>query len=200
MSLGARLLLAMYGRRLRLFAGRGGKRSRFPTGIVGECRAGAGCFAAAANSGIGLYRHQSRPRRESCGGDFSRACFYLDQPVGKGYLELRDAEWDPVRTAYEVQRDPTQLRRPACLQIEPLLLATAERAAAAALQMRCPELRFVALADEASATRHNQPLDVCRCDVCRVALVASCNCATARCKNSMRRGPPSFWTGMALRR
>ena len=98
--------------------------------------------------------------------------FYLDQPAGKGYLELRDADWEPVRNGYEQKRDPALLKRPACLQDPDLLAATSARAVAAAKAARGPGLRFVAIADEASATRHNQPLDVCRCEACRQALVA----------------------------
>jgi hypothetical protein len=97
--------------------------------------------------------------------------WYLDQPAGKGLLELRDADWEPLRKAYEGSRDPAVLRRPACLQDQDLLAATAARACAAAAAMRGPGLRFVALADEASATRHNNPLDVCRCERCCKAFV-----------------------------
>src|SRR5258706_569480 len=32
--------------------------------------------------------------------------YYLDQPAGKGLLELRDADWEPLRKAYEESRDP----------------------------------------------------------------------------------------------
>ncbi|MCY2957063.1 MAG: hypothetical protein NT107_08520 [Planctomycetota bacterium] len=174
MSLGARLLLAMCTVAACAFSqGAAESAAGFQRVLWVSAEQAQDALLLQQTRALGFTAINLGPGANRAAVTSAGLAFYLDQPVGKGYLELRDAEWDPVRTAYEVQRDPTQLRRPACLQLEPLLLATAERAAAAALQMRCPELRFVALADEASATRHNQPLDVCRCDVCRVALVAS---------------------------
>lgn len=98
--------------------------------------------------------------------------FYLDQPVGKGLFELRDEEWAPVRAAYETSRDPAALVRPACFAAPGALLAAATAAAAEAERVRGPALRFVALADEASATRHDAPLDTCRCSDCLAAFRA----------------------------
>ncbi len=92
--------------------------------------------------------------------------FYLDQPIGKGFLELRDAEWKPIAEAYEATRDASQLARPACLRDEELLAQLGARAATNVSRLAGDGLRFVALADEASSTRHNNPLDVCRCSRC----------------------------------
>lgn len=92
--------------------------------------------------------------------------FYLDQPIGKGLLELRDAEWQPVRDGYERTRDAAAVRRPGCLSTPGLVADAARAAAAEALRLRGPGLRFIALADEASATRHDAPLDPCHCEHC----------------------------------
>lgn len=92
--------------------------------------------------------------------------FYLDQPVGKGFLELRDEQWQPLARAYAEGRDPAVLVRPACLGDEGLLAELGARAATAAAAAAGPGLLFVSLADEASATRHNAPLDTCRCEDC----------------------------------
>jgi hypothetical protein len=92
--------------------------------------------------------------------------FYLDQPIGKGVLELRDSEWQPVATAYERSRDPAGLIRPGCYVEVARRTAAVAGAAAEVARVRGPGLRFVALADEASATRHDAPLDTCRCEPC----------------------------------
>jgi hypothetical protein len=77
--------------------------------------------------------------------------FYLDQPIGKGLLELRDAEWDPVVQQFERTRDPRGLARPVCFA-EPGRVAAAAAAAAQEARRVGPEaLLFVALADEASS-------------------------------------------------
>lgn len=98
--------------------------------------------------------------------------FYLDQPIGKGLLELRDAEWRPLVQAYERSRDPAEMIRPTCLGDANLLDAAVRAVGDEVRRVAGPDLRFVALADEASATRHNGPLDTCACDVCQVAFVA----------------------------
>lgn len=92
--------------------------------------------------------------------------FYLDQPIGKGLLELRDKQWRPVVQLFERTRDASQLVRPTCFA-EPGRVD--EAAAAAALEARRAGregMLFVALADEASSTRHNAPLDTCQCQHC----------------------------------
>ncbi|HEB52707.1 MAG TPA: hypothetical protein ENI87_05585 [bacterium] len=100
--------------------------------------------------------------------------FYLDQPVGKGLLELRDEQWRPVVQAYERTRDPKVLVRPTCFA-EPGRLDRAAAAAAAEARRVGPEgMLFVALADEASSTRHNAPLDTCRCAHCLRAFRRYC--------------------------
>ena len=98
--------------------------------------------------------------------------FYLDQPIGKGLLELRDADWQPLVAEYERVRDPAALRRPGCAQAPGVLAAAAAAAAAEVTRLKGDGLRFIALADEASATRHDAPLDTCRCEHCAVAFQA----------------------------
>lgn len=95
--------------------------------------------------------------------------FYVDQPAGKGLLELRDPEWNAVRDAYERARDPTVLLRPGCLS-DPATLT----AAAAATRARVAETLdhrplFVALGDEISVTRRGNPLDLCWSAACLAA-------------------------------
>ncbi|HZN37794.1 MAG TPA: alpha-amylase family protein [Planctomycetota bacterium] len=98
--------------------------------------------------------------------------YYLDQPIGKGCLELRDEQWTPLQKAYEKQRDRAALVRPGCFASPGLLEQLAAQAAEEVRRVRGPGLRFVALADEASSTRHNAPLDTCQCEHCIVAFRA----------------------------
>lgn len=101
--------------------------------------------------------------------------FYLDQPIGKGFLELRDRDFEPLQKAYETSRDASRLVRPQCLRDGDLRLQLGVRAgeaAARALQAKGSSVRFVALADEASSTRHANPLDLCRCARCLSAFRA----------------------------
>jgi len=95
--------------------------------------------------------------------------YYLDQPVGKGVFELRDEQWKPLLRAYEQGRDPAVLVRPGCFATPGLIDGLARDAAAEALRVAGPGLRFIALADEPSATRHDAPLDTCRCSHCDAA-------------------------------
>jgi hypothetical protein len=96
----------------------------------------------------------------------------VDQPAGKGVLELRDAQWAPLREAYERTRDPGVLVRPACLS-DPEVVAAAARAAADRVREVLPHRpRFVALGDEVSVTRHGNPLDLCFSPHCRAAFAA----------------------------
>lgn len=92
--------------------------------------------------------------------------FYLDQPIGKGLLELRDAQWEPVVQQFERTRDPGGLARPTCFAAPGRVDAAAAAAAKEARRVGPEGLLFVALADEASSTRHNAPLDTCRCARC----------------------------------
>lgn len=92
--------------------------------------------------------------------------FYLDQPIGKGLLELRDAQWRPLATAYERDRDVTALVRPACLRDPDVVAEARRRAVGAVARVGVDGMCFIALADEASSTRHNNPLDVCQCAGC----------------------------------
>lgn len=98
--------------------------------------------------------------------------YYLDQPIGKGLLELRDEQWQPVARAYDQQRDAQVLIRPGCYGDPERLAAAVATAVAEAQRVAGPALRFVALADEPSATRHDAPLDTCRCAHCLAAFRA----------------------------
>lgn len=101
--------------------------------------------------------------------------FYLDQPIGKGLLELRDRDYEPLQKDYETTRDASRLVRPQCLRdagLRARLGARAGEVAARARQAKGSSLRFVALADEASSTRHANPLDLCRCARCLAAFRA----------------------------
>jgi hypothetical protein len=100
--------------------------------------------------------------------------FYLDQPIGKGLLELRDAQWRPVVQQFERTRDPAQLVRPTCFATPGVVADAAAKAAKEARRVGPEGLLFVALADEASSTRHNAPLDTCRCEHCLAAFRAFC--------------------------
>jgi len=95
--------------------------------------------------------------------------FYIDQPIGKGLLELRDDAWQAVAQAYERTRDPAVLIRPSCFAAPGVVEAAATAAVAETVRVRGDGLLFVALADEASATRHDAPLDTCRCEHCTAA-------------------------------
>ena len=100
--------------------------------------------------------------------------FYLDQPIGKGLLELRDEQWRPVVQRFERDRDSSALVRPTCFA-DPGRVAAAAAAAAKEARRVGPEaMLFVALADEASTTRHGAPLDTCRCGDCLGAFRAFC--------------------------
>ena len=92
--------------------------------------------------------------------------FYLDQPIGKGLLELRAAEWQPVKQLFERTRDASQLVRPKCFAEPGVVDQAAAAAAKEARRVGADGMLFVALADEASSTRHNAPLDSCQCEHC----------------------------------
>ena len=92
--------------------------------------------------------------------------FYLDQPIGKGLLELRASEWQPVRQLFERTRDASQLVRPMCFADPGVVDQAAAAAAKEARRVGADGMLFVALADEASTTRHNAPLDSCQCQHC----------------------------------
>lgn len=91
--------------------------------------------------------------------------WYLDQPIGK-VLELRDEEFAPLRDGYERTRDPALLVRPRCWS-EAGWAARQREALAAALGTEAARQAIAnGLADEASATRNSNPLDLCRCAGC----------------------------------
>ncbi len=87
--------------------------------------------------------------------------FYDDQVCGKGILELRAGQFDPVRKAYELSRDPKDLVRPACLS-SMATLATLAGILSDRLRQSLPHKPLaVSLGDEISVTRHASPLDLC---------------------------------------
>lgn len=87
--------------------------------------------------------------------------FYVDQAVGKGVLELREATWREVRERYRRSRDAADLERPRCLS-EPATLAELERGLRARLLADSGQRPLaVALGDEVAVTRHCNPLDLC---------------------------------------
>lgn len=92
--------------------------------------------------------------------------FYLDQPIGKGLLELRDNQWIPVVQLFERSRDASQMVRPTCFAEPGRVDKAAAAAAQEARRVGREAMLFVALADEASSTRHNAPLDTCQCQHC----------------------------------
>lgn len=92
--------------------------------------------------------------------------FYLDQPIGKGLLELRDNQWRPVVQLFERTRDASQLVRPSCFAEPKRVDKAAAAAAQEARRVGKDGMLFVSLADEASSTRHNSPLDSCQCEHC----------------------------------
>ncbi|MBL8727847.1 MAG: hypothetical protein JNM25_05415 [Planctomycetes bacterium] len=126
--------------------------------------------------------------------------YYLDQPIGKGLLELRDEQWQPLLQAYERTRDPAGLIRPQCFAEPDLVAQRAAEAAAEASRVRGPGLLFVALADEASATRHDAPLDTCRCALCAAAFRAFVRqrCATLDAANDALGSHVTAWDGIEL--
>jgi len=100
--------------------------------------------------------------------------FYLDQPIGKGVLELRDDEWRPVAQAFERTREPDVLVRPGCFAVPDRVTDAAIAAGKEVRRVGLDGLLFVALADEASSTRHNAPLDTCQCEHCLRAFREHC--------------------------
>ena len=85
-----------------------------------------------------------------------------DQIVGKGVLELRDAQWLAVQRAYSDGRDPATLVRPALLS-DPATARALRDAAWQKLATFAPVEPWAAsLGDEISVTRHRNPLDLCQ--------------------------------------
>ncbi len=89
---------------------------------------------------------------------------YGDQLAGKGVLELRAAQFDPVRDRYEKERDPRQLVRPSSLAEAAVIDALVQRTADRYREMRAFRPVAVSVADEPSFTRHVNPLDLCAAD------------------------------------
>lgn len=104
--------------------------------------------------------------------------WYWDQIVGKGELELRPDQWQPIWDAYDRDRDGAALIRPGCLS-DPQVCAAVDARLAAQLEAlrvaRAEGLRpplGIALADEPSLTRHVNPLDLCSGPHCVAAFRA----------------------------
>lgn len=87
--------------------------------------------------------------------------FYCDQICGKGVLELRAGQFDPVRKAYEISRDPRDLARPACLSSMATLAMLADTLSDRLRSALPHKPLAVSLGDEISVTRHASPLDLC---------------------------------------
>ncbi len=92
--------------------------------------------------------------------------FYRDQVAGKGILELRAKAWEELQKAYDDQRDPAVLVRPACLA-EPNTIETLRAITEKRLEAAVPHGPFaISLGDEISVTRHANPLDFCFSAAC----------------------------------
>ncbi len=86
---------------------------------------------------------------------------YVDQVAGKGILELRDREWQPLFDRYLETRDESILQRPTCLadgRVLEQLRAQVRRGLEGASGNGAIG---ASLGDEASATRRSNPLDIC---------------------------------------
>lgn len=86
---------------------------------------------------------------------------WVDQLVGKGTLELRAEQFEPLRTAYERDRGLAALVRPSCLSepaVQGQLVARAV-AALGLLEAWRGSVAAISLGDEISTTRHVNPLD-----------------------------------------
>ena len=97
---------------------------------------------------------------------------YVDQVAGKGILELRDAEWQPLFDAYLENRDESALRRPTCLADPAILSELADRVRGG-LAGAARGALGASLGDEASATRRSNPLDICASPTFRDAFRAA---------------------------
>ena len=75
--------------------------------------------------------------------------FYRDQAIGKGLLELRDPEFEAVRTAYLKGRSATTLVRPSCLSDAATVTAARTRLAGDLVQLLPHRPLAVTLGDEA---------------------------------------------------
>ncbi|MHC5069970.1 MAG: hypothetical protein ACYTGO_05725 [Planctomycetota bacterium] len=87
--------------------------------------------------------------------------FYRDQICGKGILELRARQFDPVRNAYELSRDRKDLVRPVCLSSLGTLAQLSSTLSDRLRPALAEDPLAVALGDEISVTRHANPLDLC---------------------------------------
>ena len=92
--------------------------------------------------------------------------FYVDHALPKGFLHLREADFQQARQAARSGQDGAGLVRRPCLR-DPAAVLTAEKdlqATLAALGDATPD--FLSLCDESSVTRSVNPLDTCRCATC----------------------------------
>lgn len=96
---------------------------------------------------------------------------YLDQVAGKGILELRDEQWEPVQERHFAEREPGGVARPNCLA-DPATIAALVAAIDGGLAAASgAEPIAASLGDEASATRRGNPVDVCGTPAFRAAFV-----------------------------
>ncbi len=86
---------------------------------------------------------------------------YLDQVAGKGVLELRDTQWQPVAEGFWQDRDPARLVRPTDLADPEVIAGMVRRVEESMTREGASAAWFASLADEPSATRHANPLDLC---------------------------------------
>jgi hypothetical protein len=94
---------------------------------------------------------------------------YVDQVAGKGILELRDAEWQPLFERYLAERDESALRRPSCLADPDVVDELRARVRAGLAGASGSGAIGASLGDEASATRRSNPLDICASPTFRAA-------------------------------
>lgn len=83
---------------------------------------------------------------------------WVDQLVGKGVLELRAEQFEPLRVAYERDRATSALARPNCLS-DPAVQGDLLAKAVAQLGKLGQVPAAISLGDEISTTRHVNPLD-----------------------------------------
>lgn len=87
--------------------------------------------------------------------------YYHDQLCGKGVLELRAAQYEPLVAAYSRDRNAAVLQRPNCLSSLDTLTGLIETARVRLDTTLPTHPLAISLGDEISITRHANPLDLC---------------------------------------
>ena len=87
--------------------------------------------------------------------------YYHDQLCGKGVLEMRSVQYDPVLKAYSLDRDASTLVRPACLSDSKVLVALLGVVGKRLAKSLPNQPWAISLGDEVSVTSHANPLDLC---------------------------------------